>query len=66
MKKHIWIPIALLIYLGVIAFFTFPDREPSSGLSYTQYYTSIAFNIILIAAVSYFIKKREENKRKRK
>lgn len=65
-KKHIWVPIALLIYLAVIAYFTFPGQGKFAGTDYVQYSITIGVNLILIAAVSYFIKKREDNKRKRK
>ena len=62
-KKHIVWPALLLIYLIVIAYFTYPgDDNPE--LSYTQYYVTIGIVAVVIVALSFFLKKKEENKKK--
>jgi len=60
MKRYLITPLALLIYLAFIAYFTYPGRTP--GISYTQYYISIAVTIVIIAALAFFLKKKYKNK----
>jgi phosphotransferase system glucose/maltose/N-acetylglucosamine-specific IIC component len=67
MKRHILLPVVLLIYLAIIAYFTYPSRNISAGeISYTQYYISIGVTLVIIAALFFFLKKKAENERKRK
>ena len=65
MKRHILLPIALLIYLAGMAYFFYPGRTDGS-ISFTQYYITIGVTLVVIVALSFFLKKKAENKEKRK
>lgn len=65
MKRYILLPIVLLAYLAIMAYFTYPGRT-QGGLSYTQYYVTISVTIVIIAALSYFLKKKDKNNKKYK
>ncbi|MDR0427489.1 MAG: hypothetical protein LBH12_02675 [Dysgonamonadaceae bacterium] len=65
MKKHILVPIALLIYLGVMAYFFYPGKTDGS-VSFTQYYITIGITAVIIVALSFFLKKKAENNEKYK
>lgn len=62
-KKHIIIPAALLIYLGVMAYFTYPGTN-NPELSLTQYWVTVGITLVIIIALTFFIKKKEDNKKK--
>jgi len=62
MKRYILLPLALLVYLAVMAYFTYPGRNES--LSYTQYYITIGITILILIALSFFLKKKDENRKK--
>lgn len=64
MKKHIVIPLALLIYLIGIAYLTFPGRNPDLG--YTQYYISLGVTLVVIIGVYLAFKKKEDRAKKDK
>ena len=65
MKKHFLLPIVLLIYLGAMAYFFYPGRTDGS-IGFTQYYITIGVTLVVIVALSFFLKKKAENKEKRK
>ncbi|MDR2805142.1 MAG: hypothetical protein LBB85_05785 [Dysgonamonadaceae bacterium] len=65
MKRYILLPVVLLVYLACMAYFTFPGKNQGSGLSYTQYYITISITLIVIGLLAYFLKKKEDNKKKR-
>jgi len=60
--KYIWIPIVLLIYLGIMAWYTYPARNPTLG--YAQYYITIGITLVVIGGVSYFYKKKADREEK--
>lgn len=62
LKRHIVIPLLLLIYLAVIAYFTHPSKN--SELSYTQYYVTIGITLVILIALSFFLKKKADNEKK--
>lgn len=64
MKKYILLPIALLIYLAFIAYFSYPGRSVDGGVGYTQYYITIGVTVLIIIALSFFLRKKEQNKKK--
>ncbi|MDR3340261.1 MAG: hypothetical protein LBT25_09275 [Candidatus Symbiothrix sp.] len=64
MKKHITVPIALLIYLAAMAYFMHPSRHPGGESDFVRYYITIGVTIVIIIALSYFLKRKEENKKK--
>ncbi|MDL2257252.1 hypothetical protein LJC06_03495 [Bacteroidales bacterium OttesenSCG-928-I14] len=64
MKKYIILPVVLLIYLGVIAYFSYPS--PENGKSFVQYYITIAISVIVCIALGYFLKKKEEKEKANK
>lgn len=66
MKRHITVPIALLIYLAAMAYFTHPARHSGGGAGFVRYYITIGVSIAIIIALSYFLKRKEENKKKHK
>lgn len=61
-KKYILIPLALLVYLGFMAYISYPGKNPE--LSYTQYYITIAITLVIIAILPYFLKRRDEFRNK--
>jgi len=64
MKRHITIPLLLLIYLAAVAYFAYPAKNPT--LSYTQYFITLGVTLAVIIAASYFIRKKDENAKKYK
>jgi amino acid permease len=64
MKKHIALPLSLLIYLGAMAYFFYPDENSQSN--YTQYYISIGVTLGVIIALFFFLKKKEKIQDKRR
>lgn len=65
-KKHIWLPLVLLVYLAFMTYYTYPGRHADEGVGYTQYYLTLGITFVLIIALSFFLKKKEENKQKYK
>lgn len=67
MKKHYIIPAVLLVYLGGIAVYTYPERKPD--ISWMQYGLTIGITFVCIVILAYLLKRREvireDNKRKR-
>lgn len=66
MKRPIIITVALLVYLGVMAFIGWPPEKTTSG--YLQYFGTIGVTLIIIAVLFVFLRKREvlrQEKRKR-
>ena len=61
-KKHILLPLVLLVYLAFMAYTYYPEKNPE--LSYTQYYTIIGVTIVIIIVLSFFLKKKEEHRKK--
>jgi uncharacterized membrane protein len=66
MKKHILLPVVLLVYLAFMAYFTYPARSVTGGISYTSYYVTIGVTFVIIIFLAYFLKRQEDNRKKRK
>lgn len=66
MKRHILLPVVLLVYLICMAYFAYPGKNPEGGLSYVQYYITIGITLIIIGLLAYFLKRKEDNKKKLK
>jgi hypothetical protein len=62
MKIYILVPLLLLIYLAFIAYFTYPGDNPE--LSYTRYSLSIGITVVIIAVLSFFLKKKSDRKKR--
>jgi hypothetical protein len=66
-KKHIILPLILLIYLAIMAYHTYPGHKPESeGISFSRYYITLGVEFIIIVALSFFLKKKNDNKNKYK
>jgi protein-S-isoprenylcysteine O-methyltransferase Ste14 len=63
MKRYILVPVALLIYLGVMAYFFSPWRTP---ISVTQYYSTIGVTLAIIVGLFFALKKRDAQRNQRK
>ncbi len=57
LKRHITVPLLLLAYLIGISVYAWPPRNP--GISFTQYWLTIAISLACIVVLSYFLKKRD-------
>lgn len=55
-KIHIWLPLALLIYVAIMAF-QFKDDLLGAGRHY-QFYATIGVELIVIALLYFFLRKR--------
>ena len=66
MKRHIMLPVILLIYLAFMAYFTYPGKTGNEHISLTQYYATIGITLIVIIALYFFQKKKDKNKEKYK
>ena len=64
-RRHIIIPLLLLVYLVFMAYFTYPGTD-NPELSLTQYCITIGITLVVIVAAFFFIRKKEENKQKYK
>jgi hypothetical protein len=56
-KKHIWLPSLLLIYLGIMAYVwrdTITERH-----EYVRYFSTIGVEFVIIALLVIFLRKRE-------
>ena len=62
-KRHILIPLVLLIYLAAMAYFNYPGSD-NPELSLKRYYITIGVTLALIISLVFFLKKKEENRRK--
>lgn len=62
-KKHIIISSVLLVYLIVMAYVTYPGTN-NPELSFSRYCVTICITLAVIVGVFFFVKKREENKKK--
>ncbi len=62
-KRHIGVPAALLLYLIVIAIYSWPGRFPQ--VSYAQWGATIAITLCCIVALYFFLKKRGEFRNKK-
>jgi hypothetical protein len=62
MKNYILTPLLLIVYLGFMAFYFYPERNP--GLGYTKYYVTIGVTVVFIAASAFFLKKKADRKKK--
>ena len=62
-KKHIWIPLVLFVYLAAMAYFNYPGPN-NPELSLKQYYITIGITSVLIIALVFFLKKKEEYRKK--
>jgi LPXTG-motif cell wall-anchored protein len=49
-----------------MAYFTYPARSDTGGISYTQYYATIGITLLVILFLAYFLKKKEDIRKKRK
>jgi hypothetical protein len=49
-----------------MAYFAYPGKNPEGGLSYVQYYITIGITLIIIGLLAYFLKRKEDNKKKLK
>ncbi|MCC8145604.1 MAG: hypothetical protein LIO93_04020 [Bacteroidales bacterium] len=65
-KKHILLPLVLLFYLAFMAYYTYPGREGNENLSITQYYITVGITVVVIVALYFFQKKKDENREKYK
>jgi LPXTG-motif cell wall-anchored protein len=59
MKRHILLPVVLLVYLAFMAYFFYPGKNSES---HTQYYLTIGITLIVIGLLAYFLKKKEGKK----
>jgi hypothetical protein len=55
MKKHIALPLVLLIYLAFMAYTFYPGKNPE--LSYTQYYITVGVTLALNYCIAFFSEK---------
>ncbi|MDL2224510.1 hypothetical protein LJB92_04270 [Bacteroidales bacterium OttesenSCG-928-M06] len=65
-KKHIILPLVLLIYLAFMAYYFYPGKEGNGELSFIQYYITIGVTLVIIIALYFFQKKKDQNKKKYK
>lgn len=65
-KKHVALPLVLLIYLAFMAVYTYPGRTGNEELSFTQYYITVGITVLIIIALYFFQKKKDENREKYK
>lgn len=64
MKKSVWLPLVLLVYLAVMA--SIGWREYSLGItSALYYYGTIAITLIVIVLLHFNLKKRERLRKER-
>ncbi|MDR0413107.1 MAG: hypothetical protein LBH61_04835 [Dysgonamonadaceae bacterium] len=66
MKRYILLPSVLFIYLACMAYFAYPGKNPEGGLSYIQYYLTIGITLVIIGLLVYFLKKKDDNRKKYK
>lgn len=64
LDKSIVIPAALLVYLGVMAYMTWPNYH-SGKLTAWQYFGVIGITFVIAVALHFIIKKREQLRRER-
>lgn len=62
-KKYVWLPLLIAVYAGCMAWF---NRDAVTVRhEYASYYSTIAMEVIILIALSIFLKKRDELRRKR-
>ncbi|MGL5318990.1 MAG: hypothetical protein ACRC9Q_09935 [Bacteroidales bacterium] len=56
-RKSVMLPIALLIYLGVISYMSYPEYKETQN--HLEYFGVIGGTIAIIAVLYFFLRKRE-------
>lgn len=57
-RKSVILPVALLIYLGVISYMSYPEYKVHQN--HLEYFGTIAGTIVIIAVLFFFLRKREK------
>lgn len=64
-KKYVWIPSALAVYSLIIAVINFSDEYLKWTEASRRYWITLAIQMVIIAAVAFFLRKKDRLKNER-
>ncbi|MBD5211629.1 MAG: hypothetical protein HDS74_00795 [Bacteroidales bacterium] len=64
-KKYVWIPSALAVYSLILAVINFSDEYLKWTEASRRYWITLAIQMVIIAAVAFFLKKKDRLKNER-
>ncbi|MBD5201196.1 MAG: hypothetical protein HDS85_04015 [Bacteroidales bacterium] len=64
-KKYVWIPSALAVYSLILAVINFSDEYLKWTEASRRYWITLAIQIVIIAAVAFFLRKKDRLKNER-